>query len=82
MLAAKTALAVRYDALGEEVNTEMGVENRARLEIRIRNIEEGKVSTDQLYYSYYFVPHFNERNWESGGLKGDARCTTHLPSVI
>ena len=44
MLAAKTALAVRYDALGEEVNTEMGVENRARLEIRIRNIEEGKVS--------------------------------------
>lgn len=56
MLAAKTALAVRYDALGEEVNTEMGVENRARLEIRIRNIEDGKVSTNhQPDISYYFV---------------------------
>ena len=54
MLAAKTALAVRYDALGEEVNTEMGVENRARLEIRIRNIEEGKVSTKAVI-SYHFV---------------------------
>jgi len=43
MLAAKTALAIRYDALGEEVNNEMGIDNRAKLEIRIRAIEEGKL---------------------------------------
>ncbi|XP_065052067.1 nucleolar protein 58-like [Rhopilema esculentum] len=43
MLASKTALAARYDALGEDGNTEMGAENRAKLEIRIRNLEDGKL---------------------------------------
>ena len=43
MLASKTALAIRYDALGEDVDTEMGIENRAKLEMRVRNLEEGKV---------------------------------------
>merc|ERR1719494_929993 len=41
MLAAKTALAVRYDALGEDISTEMGINNRAKLEKRIRFFEEG-----------------------------------------
>ncbi|XP_035660734.1 nucleolar protein 58-like isoform X2 [Branchiostoma floridae] len=41
MLAAKTALAARYDALGEETSNEMGLENRARLEARLKMIEEG-----------------------------------------
>ncbi|XP_026113710.1 nucleolar protein 58-like [Carassius auratus] len=40
MLAAKTALAIRYDALGEDTNSEMGVENRAKLEVRLRYLEE------------------------------------------
>ncbi|XP_051563000.1 nucleolar protein 58 isoform X2 [Myxocyprinus asiaticus] len=40
MLAAKTALAIRYDALGEDTNTEMGIENRAKLEVRLRYLEE------------------------------------------
>uniref|UniRef100_A0A8C6WU21 Nucleolar protein 58 n=1 Tax=Neogobius melanostomus TaxID=47308 RepID=A0A8C6WU21_9GOBI len=40
MLAAKTALAIRYDALGEDTNAEMGVENRAKLEGRLRQLEE------------------------------------------
>ncbi|TNN43034.1 Nucleolar protein 58 [Liparis tanakae] len=40
MLAAKAALAIRYDALGEDTNTDMGVENRAKLEIRLRHMEE------------------------------------------
>lgn len=40
MLAAKTALAIRYDALGEDTNTELGVENRAKLEVRLRQLEE------------------------------------------
>ncbi|XP_037552607.1 nucleolar protein 58 isoform X4 [Nematolebias whitei] len=40
MLAAKTALAIRYDALGEDTNAEMGVENRAKLEVRLRQLED------------------------------------------
>uniref|UniRef100_A0A4W3IKA2 Nucleolar protein 58 n=1 Tax=Callorhinchus milii TaxID=7868 RepID=A0A4W3IKA2_CALMI len=40
MLAAKTALAIRYDALGDDTNGELGVENRAKLEIRLRHLEE------------------------------------------
>uniref|UniRef100_UPI003AAFBC37 nucleolar protein 58 isoform X3 n=1 Tax=Centroberyx gerrardi TaxID=166262 RepID=UPI003AAFBC37 len=40
MLAAKAALAIRYDALGEDTNAEMGVENRAKLEARLRHLEE------------------------------------------
>lgn len=40
MLAAKAALAIRYDALGEDTNAEMGAENRAKLEARLRHLEE------------------------------------------
>ncbi|KAI7807673.1 nucleolar protein 58 isoform X2 [Triplophysa rosa] len=40
MLAAKTALAIRYDALGEDSSVEMAVENRAKLEARLRYLEE------------------------------------------
>lgn len=45
MLAAKAALAIRYDALGEDTNVEMGVENRAKLEARLRQLEEKGVSS-------------------------------------
>ncbi|XP_048138921.1 probable nucleolar protein 5-2 [Rhodamnia argentea] len=38
-LAAKTALAIRYDALGDTVDNSMGLENRAKLEARLRNLE-------------------------------------------
>ncbi|CAH9086788.1 unnamed protein product [Cuscuta europaea] len=38
-LAAKTALAIRYDALGEGQDCSMGLENRAKLEARLRNLE-------------------------------------------
>merc|ERR1712142_53590 len=41
MLAAKSSLAARYDVLGEDVNTEMGIQNRAKIESRIRFLEEG-----------------------------------------
>lgn len=44
-LAAKAALAIRYDALGEDTNAEMGLENRAKLEARVRQLEERGVST-------------------------------------
>ncbi|XP_060574660.1 nucleolar protein 58-like [Ruditapes philippinarum] len=42
MLAAKTALAIRVDALGETTNAELGLEHRAKLERRVRELEEGK----------------------------------------
>jgi len=41
MLAAKAALAARYDALGEEPSNKIGIENRAYLEARIKQLETG-----------------------------------------
>ncbi|XP_062818130.1 nucleolar protein 58 [Anolis carolinensis] len=40
MLAAKTALTIRYDALGESTSAEMGAENRLKVEARLRHLEE------------------------------------------
>ncbi|CAK9294567.1 unnamed protein product [Gordionus sp. m RMFG-2023] len=42
MLAAKAALATRYDALGENVsvNMELGLEHKAKLEVRLRQLEQ------------------------------------------
>merc|ERR1712003_212739 len=44
MLAAKAALATRVDALGEETNTDLGIEHRAKVEGRIRMLETGQVT--------------------------------------
>eukprot|EP00088_Acartia_fossae_P040255 TRINITY_DN418_c0_g1_i7.p1 TRINITY_DN418_c0_g1~~TRINITY_DN418_c0_g1_i7.p1 ORF type:complete len:559 (-),score=231.82 TRINITY_DN418_c0_g1_i7:63-1739(-) len=44
MLAAKAALACRVDALGEETNTDLGMEHRAKLESRIRQLESGNIT--------------------------------------
>merc|ERR1711994_515465 len=44
MLAAKAALATRVDALGEETNTDLGIEHRAKVESRIRQLEGGEVT--------------------------------------
>merc|ERR1711892_334576 len=44
MLAAKAALATRVDALGEETNTDLGIEHRAKVESRIRMLESGQVT--------------------------------------
>ncbi|KAH1213474.1 putative nucleolar protein 5-2 [Glycine max] len=38
-LAAKTALAIRCDALGDSQDNTIGLENRAKLEARLRNLE-------------------------------------------
>ena len=43
MLAAKAALAIRVDALGEESTNDLGVQNRGKLESRLKNLEEGTV---------------------------------------
>ena len=45
MLAAKAALAIRYDALGEgESNTELAFANRSKIENRLRQLEKQQVS--------------------------------------
>merc|ERR1711936_901639 len=44
MLAAKSSLAARYDVLGDDVTTEMGIQNRAKIEAKIRSLEEGGMS--------------------------------------
>merc|ERR1719158_2032131 len=44
MVAAKAALASRVDALGEETNTDLGIEHRAKVESRIRQLEGGAVT--------------------------------------
>ncbi|CAG9771014.1 unnamed protein product [Ceutorhynchus assimilis] len=43
MLAAKASLATRVDALGDDVTINLGVEHRAKLEARLRALEEGNV---------------------------------------
>lgn len=41
MLAAKAALSVRYDALGEDSSSQLGIDSRATLEKRLKSLEEG-----------------------------------------
>merc|ERR1712241_359691 len=44
MLAAKASLACRVDALGEETNTDLGIEHRAKVESLIRQLEGGEIT--------------------------------------
>ena len=50
MLAAKAAILIRKDALGEDGDAEFGIETRAKLEHRIKNLDEGIVSPLQLIF--------------------------------
>lgn len=43
-LAAKASLATRVDAFGEDINFDMGIEHRAKLELRLRFLEEGNLT--------------------------------------
>lgn len=53
MLAAKASLAIRVDALGEgAASNELGLEHRARLEARMRALEEGHVSKTLIDVSF------------------------------
>lgn len=71
MLAAKAALAIRVDALGEDTNVELGMEHRAMLEKRMKALEDGKVGIEGepegllsvlLFWKYfwYSVKHFRK----------------------
>ncbi|XP_027208389.2 nucleolar protein 58 [Penaeus vannamei] len=60
MLAAKAALACRYDALGEETTTEMGIENHSKLSSRMSMLEtgysrklSGKAKSQSAFASYH-----------------------------
>jgi len=44
MLAAKSSLACRVDALGEETSTDLGMEHRAKVEARIKQLESGNLT--------------------------------------
>merc|ERR1712200_192257 len=44
MLAAKAALACRVDAPGEETNTDLGMDHRAKVESRIKQLESGNMT--------------------------------------
>ena len=44
MLAAKASLAIRVDALSETSDSTLGIEQRAKLESRVRNLDEKAVS--------------------------------------
>ena len=48
-LAAKAALAIRYDALGEDESTEVGMLCRAKVESRVMEIEQGQVRWQHAY---------------------------------
>ena len=48
MLAAKASLAIRVDALSETSDSTLGVEARAKLESRVRNMDENAVSNLRL----------------------------------
>lgn len=45
MLAAKAALAIRVDALAEDASNQLGIDHRAKLEARLRMLEEGHLRT-------------------------------------
>lgn len=45
MLAAKAALAIRVDALGEGTGCELGEEHKAKLMMRMQQLEDKSVST-------------------------------------
>ncbi|KAL3524616.1 hypothetical protein ACH5RR_012988 [Cinchona calisaya] len=69
-LAAKTALAIRYDALGDNQDNSMGLENRAKLEARLRGLEGRELSRSagsvkgKLKIEFYY----KDRKKGAGGL--------------
>jgi len=59
ILAAKTALMVRKDALGEEEgDAELGIEVRAKLERKMKNLEEVQVCIVQSSFILSFMQLF------------------------
>lgn len=52
MLAAKTSLAVRCDAMSEDaIDTEIAIESKAKLERRMLAMDDDKVSLSQKFFA-------------------------------
>ena len=65
MLAGKASLGIRVDALGEDVNAELGIEHKATLEARLKSLEEGFVSlslSNSKIFSIYCTVVHDESN--------------------
>ena len=58
MLAAKSALAARVDAFGEETNVQLGLDHRAKLEMRIRQLDNKGVRVSVLFFAACFLSSF------------------------
>merc|ERR1712025_1140378 len=77
MLAAKAALATRVDALGEETNTDLGIEHRAKVESRIRQLEGGAL--DKISGSAKKSAKFDKYENKSEGLSTKLRLMSPFP---
>lgn len=55
VLAAKTSLSVRMDALGEEDGVTIGLENRQKVEARLAELEGGAVKRISGQYSFLHI---------------------------
>lgn len=55
MLAAKAALAIRVDALGEDADNSLGIEQRANLEKRLNQLEQGIVSCSHPLFIFHSI---------------------------
>ncbi|CAA2992654.1 probable nucleolar 5-2 [Olea europaea subsp. europaea] len=78
-LAAKTALAIRYDALGDGQDNSMGLENRVKLEARLRNLEGRELSRSAGSAKGKPKIEFYDKDRKKGGLITPAK--TYNPSA-
>ena len=54
LLAAKTSLCVRVDALGEDSSTDIGISSRAKVEERLQEYEQDKVRLTAVFAPCWF----------------------------
>ncbi|KAF9670041.1 hypothetical protein SADUNF_Sadunf13G0027200 [Salix dunnii] len=80
-LAAKAALTIRYDALGDAQDDSMGLENRLKLEARLRNLEGKELgrSAGSAKGKPKIEAYDKDRKKEAGGLITPAK--TYNPSA-
>ncbi|MCE3052499.1 Ribosomal RNA processing protein 1 A [Datura stramonium] len=73
-LAAKTALAIRYDALADSLDNSMGLENRAKLEARLRALEGKELSKSAGSAKGKPKIEFYDKDRKKGGLITPAKA--------
>nr|XP_033324527.1 nucleolar protein 58 [Megalopta genalis]XP_033324528.1 nucleolar protein 58 [Megalopta genalis]XP_033324529.1 nucleolar protein 58 [Megalopta genalis] len=78
MLAAKAALATRVDALGEDTNFDLGAQHKAKLEVRMKILEEGNLR--RISGTGKAKAKFEKYQTKSEYLQYPASADTTLPS--